>query len=203
MKNRKELTITKKGVAFIIAILSVIILATILPNIEIQSFLDGTVKIIILLGFSITVIYVAYILITEIIDNQIEGAILLMSVIFAILLYYGSKAMSLSIPELLLLGFEQTDIFSLNAFLSMIGTFSAGFLVSWYMIKKTKNNIISKRVILFIITLFMFIFLDTFLSATNQIENNLDFNKKLLPNLIFIIGIFSYIIFNFKPNPEN
>ena len=202
MKEKKTIIISKKYISIAFTFLSLAILVLILPFVEITSFLDGSIKVIILLGLSLTVLYLFFTLFNEFINNITEGIISLMSMCLGILLYYSFKALNISIPELLLIGFEQTNVFSLNTILSLISSFSVGFIVSWSIIKKMKNEVVSKRIILFITTLFLFIFQETFISATKEIVNSEAFNSKLLPNLLFVIGIFTYIVFNFKPKNE-
>lgn len=127
-----------------------------------------------------------------------EGFLLVGTIILAAFIYIASKMIGLSIPNLLFDGLQQADALSFKILLGSIVSSSIGFLLSWYITNKLSDDKdIAIRILLFIITLTILLFGDVYVGSWGT-GNQDGFNKALLPNILFVVGVLGYAVFNHK-----
>lgn len=127
-----------------------------------------------------------------------EGLILIAAAVLATFIYFTSKAFDISIPNLIFKGLTQSDIFSFKLFLGSFFSGAIGSLIAWYIISKlNKSSEIALRIILLMIIFMVVLFGDVYVTSWG-VESNSGFNKALIPNVSFVIGVLGYIIFNYK-----
>lgn len=161
------------------------------------TFFNLITHLLIITGFLMIINYTYKIISAKAEKNSTEGLILVGTVVFAIFLYFSSLAFNLSIPKLLFDGLEQSDAFTFKVAIGTLISSAIGFLVSWYLTKRLeKNETFGTRIIILFLTLMIVLFGDVYIASYKvNIEG---FNKALLPNVSFVIGILGYIIFNYK-----
>jgi hypothetical protein len=131
-------------------------------------------------------------------DDITEGFLLVGTIILSSFTYIASKMLGLSIPSLLFEGLEQADALSFKILFGSIISSSVGFLLSWYITNKlSEDKDIAIRILLFIITLMILLFGDVYIGSWGLGSQD-GFNKALLPNVLFVIGVLSYAVFNHK-----
>lgn len=115
------------------------------------------------------------------------------------LIYYGSKALGISIPVLMIKSLVITNPFSIGLFGILIPSLT-GYFVAWYCIRNIrKSDDIAARLIILIVTFIIVLFSDVYATAFDVIpmrETGLEIT--LLPNLTFTIALSLYLIVRYN-----
>ena len=126
-----------------------------------------------------------------------ERLVLTAAVMTGFLIYFGARALGISIPELLLPAVADPNPYKVG----LIGTLTpaaVGVLVSWHGLRCLRKGVATSwRFLLLgtalVVTLFGDVYAATF--SVNFIKNGID--GALLPNLAFQIGMTLHLIFNY------
>jgi hypothetical protein len=131
-------------------------------------------------------------------DHGTKIVIRIISAVVGVFIYIGAKGIGLSLTELIMLGVQLTSPlgFGLSAVLLPSAT---GVIVAWYFINQLrKSEDIAARIMILIMSFIVIMFGDVYV-ATYSVSDNFDgYNRALLPNLSFIIGLAIYIILNYE-----
>jgi hypothetical protein len=131
--------------------------------------------------------------------SPVEVILRAMSAILGLLGWAGSKAIGVSIPDLL---FQSLQLSSLVVgIVGIILPSVAGYLMASYVIHKLKSSspqdVLPVRILSLVITFAFFVYADALMASFSASEQG-QF-KHLLPNLTFVISMLVYIVFKFKP----
>ena len=147
-----------------------------------------------------TIIYlVAHMILSP--NDGIENTVRSAAFATGFLIYYGSKAIGLSIPSMILRSLAITNPFTIGLFGILIPSLT-GYFVAWYCIKNiNKNENIASRLIILIITFIIVLFGDVYVTTYSipKSETNI-LDITLLPNLTFTIALSLYVILQYKRN---
>lgn len=147
-------------------------------------------------------------------SDKTEGLILCGAVIFSTFLYFATKAFGISIPELLFEGMRQTNPFSFKMIMGNLISGFLGVLLSWFIVSQLKSDAsLADRIIIIIVVLTILVFGDVYVSSFGTDVGAIGIDKEnafthvnnaLLPNVIFLLGVLGYIVFQYKPreSPE-
>ena len=132
-------------------------------------------------------------------DDGIENTIRSSAFATGFLIYYGSKAIGLSVPSLIIKSLILTNPFTIGLFGILMPSLT-GYFVAWYCIRNiNKNDNIAARLIILIITFIIVLFSDVYITTYGIAKNGptmLDIT--LLPNLTFTISLSLYVILRYK-----
>jgi len=137
-------------------------------------------------------------------DSRIEIVMRSLAAIGGLLTWAGSKALGLSIPELML----QSLSLSLPISIGLIGVIfpaGAGFLIAWYVVRQlhaleATRDVIAARVLAMIVAFAFFVYTDTLLATFSAPGERTLVN--LLPNLTFTTAILFYSVFKYRPGAK-
>jgi hypothetical protein len=128
-----------------------------------------------------------------------EKVILIVSVMIGFLIYFGSKAIGISIPSMMMSAVTTTNPVSIGI-LAIILPSAAGVTVAWYCIHcLNKSSEIAFRIVILIGTFIVTLFGDVYF-ATYTVKSQGNVDITLLPNLTFTIGMGLYVILNYRHN---
>ncbi|MBM3329983.1 MAG: hypothetical protein FJY67_11045 [Calditrichaeota bacterium] len=114
------------------------------------------------------------------------------------LIYYGSKALGITIPEVMM-GAMSTTSLSL-AFWAFLVPSASGMLLAWYSIRCIHSGIeLAYRVLILISTFILVMFIDVYKEVFGASVDKSGL-RYLLPNLSFTISLSLYMIFKYKTN---
>jgi|694.fasta_scaffold71133_3 hypothetical protein len=150
----------------------------------------------ILIGI-VAIAFFVYMLITEGL-NSLEKVIRTAAAMTGFLTYFGSKAIGLSIPTLMMNSVSVTNPF-IFGFFAVIAPSLSGVIVAWYAMRCIKSSEdIASRILIMIVVLILVMFSDVY-AATYQINVEREQAMKyLVPNLTFTIAMCLYVIFKYK-----
>jgi|SRR5829696_3997762 len=134
---------------------------------------------------------------------QTEVVIRLIAALTGFLIYFGSQAVGLSIPSLMLAALSTTNPVSIGIF-GAVAPASAGIVVAWYCLRVIKKSEeLGLRLLVLLSTFIIVLFGDVYVaSLANREFTQQGLNVSLLPNLTFTIGICLYIIFRYIPGSD-
>ncbi|MHB8272153.1 hypothetical protein [Bradyrhizobium sp.] len=122
-----------------------------------------------------------------------------------LLLYLGSKAVGLSMPELMFKALST----SFPVAVGIVGVLfpaSVGFLVSWYVVRQFENsdvrqNAVAIRILTIVVVFVFFLYSDSYVASFGTELGSAFLH--LLPNLSFVLSVLLYAVFKFHPmSPE-
>lgn len=159
----------------------------------------------------LSLVWVAYKLVTVHGAPQTnEIALRVLSCAMGFLIYVGSRATGLSIPDLMLSAITQGGFF--NIFLkSVLLPAGSGILVSWFCISRMKDSgLIATRMTLILMVFVLFTFVDAYAVAydlSEEVARSLRYsgskdnqiNALLAPNLVFTLTVGLYATLFLKP----
>jgi hypothetical protein len=162
-------------------------------------FFNILTHILIIAGLLSMVFYLILFIKKKFKEHEVEGLILIGTIVFAFFVYFASIALNISVPEMLFEGLKLSMPFSFKIFLGSILTSLVGILLSWFITTQLKKNqTFGVRIIILFFTLMTITFGDVYVK-TFEIKNTNGYDITLLPNVSFIIGILGYIIFKYRP----
>lgn len=131
---------------------------------------------------------------------SINVTIRIVSVVTGFLIYFGSKAVGISIPELMLSAIATTN----TLLISMVGILIPGVIgaiVGWYCVRAIQSHFeVAIRVLAIVATFVLVLFGDAYAAASaSNIISKQGINLSLLPNLTFIIGLALYFTLKYIP----
>jgi hypothetical protein len=134
-------------------------------------------------------------------SNEIQEKIIrTISLTTGFLIYFGSKAVGLSIPDLLIHAIKISNPY-LTIFVGILLPFATGVIAAWFLQRViNKDEDFAARVIILITTFILVLFSDVYVGTFGVHQFNKELNAYLLPNLSFTIGISLYLIFTYKSN---
>ncbi|HLA36014.1 MAG TPA: hypothetical protein VJ001_14215 [Rhodocyclaceae bacterium] len=134
-------------------------------------------------------------------DRGREAALRVISIVAGFLIYYASRAIGISIPELMLNASSSRDVVAVTL-ISFIGPIIAGLFVTNICINRIEDDsAIAGRITLLIMVLTLLIFVESYV-ASYKIDSE-GINIHLLPNVVFVLTVLLYLIFYFKPAGAN
>jgi hypothetical protein len=118
-----------------------------------------------------------------------------------LLLYLGSTAVGLSIPEMMFKALSTSFPIAIGV-TGILFPACLGFLVSWYVIrelnsKDARQNAIAMRILTMVVVFVFFLYSDSYVASFGT-ELGSAF-VHLLPNLSFVLSVLLYAIFKFHP----
>lgn len=130
----------------------------------------------------------------ELLENVIRTA----AALTGFLIYFGSKAIGISIPTFMMSSVATTNPYTFG-FMTIIAPSAAGVFVAWYTIKSIRQSEdLASRVVILITTFILVMFADVY-AATYQVElDRSETMKALVPNLTFTVAICLYLIFRYQ-----
>jgi len=134
---------------------------------------------------------------------QVEVVIRIVAALTGFLIYFGSTAVGLSIPSLMLQAISTTHPASIGVF-GGVAPAAAGIIVAWYCLRTLKKSEeLGLRLLVLLSTFIIVLFGDVYVaSLANKELSPQGLNVSLLPNLTFTIGICLYIIFRYLPGGD-
>jgi hypothetical protein len=129
--------------------------------------------------------------------NTLEKLIRVFALIVGFLIYFMSRALGFSIPDLIVKSLVGITPISFGV-VGMLIPLILGVLIAWYCLDAMgrRTNLPARVVVListFILTLFSDVYVAVFrLPTANELHTN------LLPNLTFVIGLMLFVIFSVK-----
>ena len=129
--------------------------------------------------------------------STLEKLIRVFALIVGFLIYFISRAVGISIPDLIVRSLVGITPLSFGI-VGMLFPLIIGILLAWYCLDAMgrRSNLPGRVVVListFILTLFTDVYVAVFrLPTANELHTN------LLPNLTFVIGLMLFVIFNVK-----
>ena len=133
-------------------------------------------------------------------SNKIEKVIRTASAMTGFLTYFGSKAIGLSIPDIMMKAIATTNPFSFGLFALLVPS-ATGYLVAWYTLRRIKqSDDIASRLVIMFMTFILVMFCDVY-AATYQVQlPKSQTMKALVPNLTFTVAMSLYVILQYKHN---
>ena len=121
------------------------------------------------------------------------------AVVVGVLIYIGSKAIGVSVPQLAYDAMSPSFPFSV-ALGGVVFPTLLGFFVSWFIVRHIGGrnefkDAVTMRVLAMVITLIFFTYVDCWFYAYSKGGDAL----QLLPNLTFILSALLYAIFKYQP----
>ena len=151
--------------------------------------------IMIILGITGLIFYIGYAVHKE--QELLEKFILIISSMTGFLIYFGARALGLSIPSMMMKSVSITNPIRMT-FFSIIIPWTVGTIVAWYFGWCLKKHIdIAFRVVILISAFIVTLFSDVY-AASYTVSINGGIDTSLLPNLTFTVGMGLYIILNYK-----
>ena len=134
-------------------------------------------------------------------EREAETALRVISVIAGFLVYYSSRALGISIPDMMFTALASRDPIAL-AIMTFIGPVMTGLFVSNLCIKRMEHDsAIAGRITLLIMVLTFSVFVESYI-ATYKVDANGSVNFYLMPNVAFVLTVLFYAIFYFKPGAK-
>lgn len=134
----------------------------------------------------------------DIADPQFEVILRIIAVFAGLLAYYSSRAVGVSIPEIMLQAFAKKDIVDYALYI-FLGPVVCGLLMASICIKRIESDRdIASRVTLLFMALTLFVFVESYIKSF-EVDANSPINYYLLPNAVFILTVLLYLIFHYKP----
>lgn len=151
--------------------------------------------IMIILGIIGLIFYISYAVHKE--QEMFEKVILIISSMTGFLIYFGARALGLSIPSMMMSFVSMTNPVKMT-FFTIIIPWSVGTIVAWYFSWCLKKHIdIAFRIVILISAFIVTLFSDVY-AASYTVSINGEIDTSLLPNLTFTVGMGLYIILNYK-----
>jgi uncharacterized protein YjbI with pentapeptide repeats len=161
-------------------------------------FFNVIANLLIIAGILIMIFFVGRIIFSG--SSQLEVAIRSIAAVTGFLIYFGAKAVVLSIPQLMLSAISTTTPAAVG-FLGIVVPGLAGTIVAWYCLKSIQQHEeLAFRLVVLISTFIVVLFGDAYVAAVgNNGISRQGINEALLPNSAFTVGIALYIIFRYLP----
>ena len=157
--------------------------------------LNVITHIMIILGIVGLIFYIAYAVHKE--ETMFEKVILVISSMTGFLIYFGARALGLSIPAMMMSSVSVTSPIRMALF-SILIPWSVGVAVAWYFSWCLKKHIdIAFRIVILISAFIVTLFGDVY-AASYAVKSGGSIDTSLLPNLTFTVGMGLYIILNYK-----
>ena len=130
--------------------------------------------------------------------NLLEKVIRTTAAITGKLIYFGSKAVGVSIPSFMMKAVASTSYFSFGLF-ALIMPSAAGILVSWYIIKCIdRSEDIATRVVIMVSAFILVMFGDVYAASFSAASDTEAMMRYLVPNLTFTIAMCLYVILKYE-----
>jgi hypothetical protein len=130
--------------------------------------------------------------------SAFETFLRFLAIVAGFLIYAGSRAVGLSMPELILSSINQSGLGG-DVFKTFIIPAGAGIASTWLIIHGLKDSkAIAVRVSLMLATFVLVLLVDSYFS-TYSFENPGGLNKFLVPNLVFALASVLYAVLFLKP----
>lgn len=157
--------------------------------------LNITTHVMILFGIFGLIFYIGYSVYSE--TKMLEKVILMMSAMTGFLIYFGSRALGVSIPSFIMSSISISNPIKMT-FFSILMPMSVGVLVAWYLIWcLQKDKDIAFRIVIMISAFIVTLFGDVY-AASYRFPANGSIDTSLMPNLTFTVGMGLYIILNYR-----
>ena len=130
-------------------------------------------------------------------SKEIKRVLRIIAAVVGTFIYIGLNGIGLSLTNLIICGIKVENPI-LFALFSVVIPLLVGAIIPWYFMKKfEKNNEVVVRIIILIIAFIITLLIDAYFTSYSLTQFT-GYNKALLPNLFFIIGIAMYIILNYN-----
>ena len=136
-------------------------------------------------------------------NNFTKHFIRSISVIVGLFIYIGARGSGLPVTSLILSGTELTTPITFSLF-SLFLPFISGFFTTWYFLKIfQKDSEITYRLSIILMSFIIIMFGDVYVATYSRANSFYGYNKSLLPNLLFLMGVAIYFIFNYDTVKES
>jgi hypothetical protein len=157
--------------------------------------LNITTHVMILFGIFGLIFYIGYSVQKE--PDTFEKVVLIMSAMTGFLIYFGSRALGVSVPTFMMASVSTSSPVKMT-FFSILMPLAVGVLVAWYFIWCIqKHKDIAFRIVIMISAFIVTLFSDVY-AASYDVPVTASIDTSLLPNLTFTVGMGLYIILNYK-----
>ena len=129
-----------------------------------------------------------------------EKLMRIISLLAGFITFLGSRAVGLSVPNLLFKAISIHSLISISSLMCFIIPSFAGVFAAWFILKAINEpgqENISFRFLLMIVSLIIMLFIDIYISFFDKNLSN-QINTYLLPNLLFVLSIMLYFMANYK-----
>jgi hypothetical protein len=131
--------------------------------------------------------------------HRLEKLIRFFAVVTGFLVYFGLRASGISIPALLLSSISTVDKMSFGLWAALLPAVT-GALVGWFCLTALeRNSHIAPRGVIVVFAFFLTLFTDVYAATFDLARISHEFDKALIPNLTFIVGLMLYVILRFTP----
>jgi hypothetical protein len=160
-----------------------------------NTFFNIVAHLIIIVGILVIFGFIIKMIVKQ--ENRLERVIRVFALVAGFLIYFMSRAVGISIPDIIVKSLAGTTPLSFGI-IGMLFPLILGIFAAWYCVDAMGriSNLPGRVAVLiatFILTLFTDVYVAVFkLPTANKLHTN------LLPNLTFVIGLSLYMIFNVK-----
>ena len=164
-----------------------------------EIFFNIILHLIIISGIFFMIYY--SVLIIKSANNDTEKFIRMLSLLTGFLLFLGSKAIGLSLPDTIFRSIVIPQLFSFSTVIQIIIPSCAGTFAAWFLLKFLKRKDrqdVAFRFFLILASLIFMLFAEVYIEVykIDSISNQV-INRNLLPNLTFVLALLLYTIFNY------
>ena len=169
------------------------------------NFLTQLDSLVIFASLLLLFVFVLFLVFKDITKNYLEPVIRLFSIITGFIIFYGSKAVGLSMPQLILSSLKLADPI---VYASGIGLSVSiiSYFVTRYFINVTKKNAKTAVRLTTMVSVFVLLILaDIFISLDSRDLKLDEMEQKLIliPNISFVLGVALYFVFDFDTTNFN
>ena len=127
-----------------------------------------------------------------------ERVIRVLSVVVGLFIYIGSKALGISLPEVILESIRSVSV-GMTILTWGLPSFFVGWFIAWYVTRtlRRRDDDINIRVLLMVTTILVLIFTDTYAQAFGFGQLS---GTAFVPNMLFVVGLGLHFIFNYRDN---
>ena len=111
--------------------------------------------------------------------------------------YLASKALGVSLPTMIMDSVDAGRWFSFIAIGAIIPSLSGFFLIRYIMACMRKHDAIAIRIMILLASLIFIMFADVYVAAAGEAQ--LKDLRPLLPNVMFLLTMMCYIVFEYRP----
>jgi hypothetical protein len=159
-------------------------------------FFNVVTHLLIILGVAGMFAFVGLMIKSE--DQWLEKIIKTLAMVAGFLIYFGAKAVGISIPAMMLASVQNTNPIVFG-FFGLVLPSAAGIFISWYCMKNMRRSeVIASRIVILISAFIAVMFGDVYASSYQVETLKESMNAALLPNLTFVVGLTLYVVFKYE-----
>lgn len=129
-------------------------------------------------------------------DNSLERIVRTTALTTGLLIFFGAKALDMSLSDLLLLGITQYSPVKFGFYGIVVPSF-LGYFLAWYFIRQIKKSTdLTTRIMILTGVFTVLQFSEVYLKAMGI--GGIPLNKSVVPNLVFTISIGLYVTLKYE-----